>query len=76
MKAGGLQKIKTMVQGSPRVIIANCYGEHAPSGLAFSGFSVSAFRSLYVSFVLVIAFSLISFRERTPSRLRSQPLVF
>ena len=34
-------------------MIANCYGEHAPFGPAFSGFSVSAFRSLLVSFELV-----------------------
>ena len=31
-------------------MIANCYGEHAPFGPAFRGFSVSAFRSLHVSF--------------------------
>ena len=39
-----------LVQGSPRVMIANCYGEHAPFRSAFCRFSVSAFRSLHVSF--------------------------
>ena len=39
-----------VVQGSPRVMIANCYREHALFGPAFRGFSVSAFRSLHVSF--------------------------
>ena len=37
-------------------MIANCYGEHAPFGPAFRGFSVSAFRSLHVSFEQDIAF--------------------
>ena len=37
-------------------MIANCFGEHAPFGPAFSGFSVSAFRSLHVSFEQVIAY--------------------
>ena len=45
-----------IVQGSPWVMIANCFGEHAPFGPAFSGFSVSAFRSLHVSFEQVIAY--------------------
>ena len=31
-------------------MIANCYTEHALFGPAFRGFSVSAFRSLHVSF--------------------------
>ena len=44
-----------MVQGSPRVMIANCYLEHAPVGQAFSGFSVSSFRSFHSSFELVVA---------------------
>ena len=44
------------VQGSPRVMIANCYREHAPFGPAFRGFSVSAFRSLHVSFEQDIAY--------------------
>ena len=47
---------KLYVQGSPRVMIANCYGEHAPFGPAFRGFSVSAFRSLHVSFEQDIAY--------------------
>ena len=36
-------------------MIANCSREHAPFGPAFRGFSVSAFRSLHVSFEQDIA---------------------
>ena len=37
-------------------MIANCSREHAPFGPAFRGFSVSAFRSLHVSFEQDIAY--------------------
>ena len=37
-------------------MIANCYGEHAPFGPAFRGFSVAAFRLLHVSFEQVILY--------------------
>ena len=37
-------------------MIANCYWGHAPFGIAFSKFSVSAFRSLHASFKQVIAY--------------------
>ena len=43
-----------IVQGSPRVMIANCYGEHAPFGPAFR--ELSAFRTLHVSFEQDIAY--------------------
>ena len=45
-----------MVQGSPWVMIANCFCEHPLVGLAFSGSSVSPFRSFHVSFELVAAY--------------------
>lgn len=54
-KSDSLEKKEEQVQGSPRVMIVNCYGEHTPFRLAFSGFSASAFRSLHLSFELVIA---------------------
>ena len=38
------------------MMIANCYREHAPFGPVFRGFSVSAFRSLHVSFGQDIAY--------------------
>ena len=37
-------------------MIDNCYREHAPFGPVFRGFSVSAFRSLHVSFEQDIAY--------------------
>ena len=39
-------------------MIANCYGEQAPFRPALCGFSVSAFRSLHVSFEQVIHYFL------------------
>ena len=38
------------------MMIANCYREHAPFGPVFRGCSVSAFRSLHISFGQDIAY--------------------
>ena len=54
-KLTSFKKLKK-VQGSPRVMIANCYREHTPFGPALRGFNVSAFRLLHVSFEQDIAY--------------------
>ena len=66
-----------LVQGSPWEMIANCYREHAPFGPVFHGFSVSAFRSLHVSFEQDIAYFRLSHSgNERPLDFYSQSLAF